>query len=136
MHTILLNLLCTRVSLKFIDDEVRTTCNVNPEYSHWIQKDKYSFLGFNLRFPTEILSRVHGCTHSHQPWDCVCGYFQKQTLARARQLHVELRALTFDNSSVQEYLLNIHNIVDSLASIGDVIPVSHHIDVVLEGLFA
>lgn len=36
--------------------------------------------------------------------------------------------------SIQYYLLKIRTIVDALASIGDPIPFSHHIDVILEGL--
>lgn len=39
-----------------------------------------------------------------------------------------------DNSSIQYYLLKIHIIVNALASIGDPISISHHIDVILEGL--
>ena len=69
-----------------------------------------------------------------QLWDHLFNYFQKQTRARAKQLCVRLRALTLDNSSVQEYLLKVRTIVNSLASIGDPIPASHHIDVILEGL--
>ncbi|KAI5435479.1 hypothetical protein KIW84_022055 [Lathyrus oleraceus] len=57
---------------------------------------------------------------------------QKQTRARARQLRVELRAITLDSMSIQDNLLKIRTIIDALASIGDPLPVSHHIDVILE----
>lgn len=36
--------------------------------------------------------------------------------------------------SIQDNLLKIRTIIDALASIGDPLPVSHHIDVILEGL--
>lgn len=126
--------MCTHIPLQFVDDDARMAGNVNPEYSQWLQKDQMLLSWLQSTLSTEILSRVLGCTHSHQLWDRLFGYFQKQTRARARQLRVELRALTVDNSSVQEYRLKVRNIVDSLASIGDPIPHSHHIDVVLEGL--
>lgn len=57
-------------------------------------------LWLQLTLYNKILSRVLGCFHSHQLWDRLFSYFQKQTLAHARQLCVELRALTFDNSNV------------------------------------
>lgn len=84
---------------------------------------------------SEILSCDLGCSHAHQLWDRLFNYFQKQTRARASQLRVELRVIVLDNFSVQDYLQNIHTIVYALASIGDPIPCSHHIDVFLEGLF-
>lgn len=61
-------------------------------------------------------------------------YFQKQMLAKARQLRVELRATSFDNRTVQEYLIRTRNLIDNLASIDDPIPVNQHLDVILEGL--
>lgn len=51
--------------------------------------------------------------------NCSTTFRRKKTRARARHLRVELRALTLDNSIMQEYLLKIDNIVDALASIGD-----------------
>lgn len=47
---------------------------------------------------------------------------------------MELRALIFDNSTIQVLLFKVRTIVDALASNGDHIPSSHHIDVILEGL--
>ncbi|MCH93743.1 retrovirus-related Pol polyprotein from transposon TNT 1-94, partial [Trifolium medium] len=54
--------------------------------------------------------------------------------ARARHLRVELRSHTLDGSTIKEYLLRIRHTVDELTSIGDAIPIPHHIDVILEGL--
>lgn len=75
-----------------------------------------------------------GCSHSHQLWDRLFNYFQRQAHARARQLHVELHALTLGENSIYDYLLSIRKIVDALASIGDHVPSTHHVDVILEGL--
>lgn len=49
-------------------------------------------------------------------------------------LCMEIRACILDNSTVQGYFLNVHTIVDSLASIDVPIPASHHLEVILEGL--
>jgi histone deacetylase 1/2 len=53
--------------------------------------------------------------------------------AKARQLRVELRTTTLENRSVKEYLLRIRLLVDKFASIGDPLPLSQHIDIILEG---
>jgi histone deacetylase 1/2 len=72
--------------------------------------------------------------HTFELWGKIVSYFQKQLRAKARQLCVELRATTLENSTVQEYLLRIRLIIDNLASIGDHIPLNQHLDVILEGL--
>lgn len=133
-HSLTDLVVCTRIPPQFVDDEARRKGTVNPAYSIWLQKDQLLLSWLQSTLSSEILSRVLGCSHSHQLWDRLFTYFQKQTRARARQLRVELRALTLDSQSVSDYLLKIRMIVDALASIGDPIPSSHHIDVILEGL--
>jgi hypothetical protein len=54
--------------------------------------------------------------------------------AKARTLHVELHSTTLANRSIKEYLLRIRILVDNLASIGDPLPLSQHIDIILAGL--
>lgn len=49
-------------------------------------------------------------------------------------MRVELRDLILDHSTVQEFLLKMHTILDALDSIGDIIPATYHIYVILEGL--
>ncbi|CAI8608272.1 unnamed protein product [Vicia faba] len=107
---------------------------INLAYFVWLQKDQLLLSWLQSTLLSEILSRVLGCSHSHQLWDRLFSYFHKQTHAKARQLQVELCALTLDTQSVQDYLLKIRTIMDSLASIGDLVPSTHHIDVILEGL--
>ncbi|MCH90982.1 retrovirus-related Pol polyprotein from transposon TNT 1-94, partial [Trifolium medium] len=57
-----------------------------------------------------------------------------QLRAKARQLPVELRSTTLENRTVQEYLLRIRLLIDTLISIGDPLPLNQHLDVILEGL--
>lgn len=49
---------------------------------------------------------------------------------------MELHAITLDKLTIKEYLIKILTIVDALTSIGNPIPSSHHIYVILEGLSA
>lgn len=57
-------------------------------------------------------------------WDKIFAYFQKQTCAKARQLQMELRAVSLDCCTVKDYLLRIRKISDALASIGDLVPLN------------
>jgi hypothetical protein len=54
--------------------------------------------------------------------------------AKARQLRVELRSTKLQDRSIQEYLLRIRLLIDDLIAIGDLVPLNHHLDVILEGL--
>lgn len=86
-----------------------------------------------ITLSSEILSHDLGRTLAQQLWDRLFNYFHKQTRVRACHIRVELRAVTLENSSFQDYLLQIRKTVDALASIIDHIPSNHH-DVILEGL--
>ena len=83
---------------------------------------------------TLILSRVLGCTHSYEVWECIHDYFHKQTIATASQLRTQLCAMTLAGNSIREFLSQIRAISDSLASVGSRIMLQEHIDSILEGL--
>ncbi|MCI13611.1 retrovirus-related Pol polyprotein from transposon TNT 1-94, partial [Trifolium medium] len=75
-----------------------------------------------------------GSRTSQDLWGKIVSYFHKQLRAKARTLRVELRSTTLENRSIKEYLLRIRMLVDNLASIGDPVPISQHMDIILEGL--
>ncbi|KAI5415714.1 hypothetical protein KIW84_040938 [Lathyrus oleraceus] len=75
----LMDFVCTWIPPQFIDDEARTTGNVNLTYSGWLQKDQMLLPWLQLTLSNEIISRVLGCSHSHQLWDRLFNFFQKQT---------------------------------------------------------
>ncbi|KAK2354410.1 putative mitochondrial protein [Trifolium repens] len=133
-HNLIDFVVCTRVPPQFVDDESRRSGIVNPEYTIWRNRDQLLLSWLQSTLTGEILSRMIGCVHAYELWDRLFKYFHKQTRARARHLRVELRAHALDGSSIKEYLLRIRKTVDELTSIGDAIPASHHIDVILEGL--
>jgi histone deacetylase 1/2 len=133
-HNLIDFVVCTRVPPQFVDDEARRTGTVNPEYTIWRNRDQLLLSWLQSTLTGEILSRMLGCVHAYELWDRLFKYFHKQTRARARHLRVELRAHTLAGSTVKEFLLRVRKTVDELTSIGDPIPVQHHIDVILEGL--
>lgn len=134
VHGLTSFIVCSRIPSRFVDDVARISGSENPEYYAWLQRDQLLLSWLQLTLSSEILSCVLGCTLAHELWGRLFQYFHKQTCVHARQLHVELCAMKLNSLSNQDYLLKIRLIVDALASIGDPLPVSHHIDVILEGL--
>lgn len=81
-----------------------------------------------------ILPRVLGCKHSWEVWDKVHKHFYSQLKAKVRQLRSELKSTKKGTSSINEYVLKIKAIVDSLIAVGDTIIEQDQIDAILEGL--
>lgn len=124
----------TRIPPQFLDDTAHNSRFVNYEYFVWLQKDQMLLSGLQSTLSSKILSHVLRCSDTLQLWNHLFSYFQKQTCARARQLRVERHAIMLDALSTQGYFLKIKTIIDVLTSIGDPLPSSHHINVILEGL--
>ncbi|GAU10541.1 hypothetical protein TSUD_424210, partial [Trifolium subterraneum] len=119
---------------RFLTAADLTTATLNPAYRKWRQQDQMLLSWLQSTLSSEILARFLGSRTSQDLWGKIVSYFHKQLRAKARTLRVELRSTTLLNRTVKEYLLHIRRIIDNLASIGDPIPLSQHIDIILEGL--
>ncbi|XP_058747095.1 uncharacterized protein LOC131620091 [Vicia villosa] len=104
-HGLTAFVVCSKIPPQFLDDAARISGSENPEYTIWLQKDQMLLSWLQSTLSSEILSRVLGFILAYELWDRLFQYFQKQTRARARQLRVELRAVTLDSMTVQDYLL-------------------------------
>lgn len=129
-HNLIKFIVYARIPLNILDDANHNSGTINPAYSIWLQKDQMLLSWLQSTLP------ILGGSHSHQLWNHLFNYFQKQTCAREYQMRVELCTITLYNSSFQYYHLKISTIINSLASIGDHVPPSHHINVIFEGLLA
>jgi histone deacetylase 1/2 len=119
---------------RFLNNDDRAAAILNPAFRKWRQRDQMLLSWLQSTLTSDILARFLGANHTYELWGKIVSYFQKQLRAKARQLRVELRATTLENSTVQEYLLRIRLLIDNLASIGHPLPLSQHFDVILEGL--
>lgn len=81
-----------------------------------------------------MLTRMVGCEFSYQIWDKLEAFFSSQTKAKVLQLKTQLRNLKKGSLSVNEYLLKLKKIIDSLFSVGASISEPDHIEAILEGL--
>lgn len=125
---------CPTIPPRFLTEADRDSGNVNSAYTAWEQQDQMLLSWLQSSLSSSILARVLGSVHSYEVWEKIHSYFQHQTRAKARQLRTELRHLSLDDMSVEDFLAKVKSIVDSLASVRDPVSPKEHLDVILEGL--
>ncbi|CAJ2659451.1 unnamed protein product [Trifolium pratense] len=86
------------------------------------------------RLDDGVLPRVLSWKHSYGVWEKIHTYFNFVLKSRARQLRSELKNTKKHSRTVNEYLLRIKSIVNSLIVIGDVVSEREQVEVILEGL--
>jgi histone deacetylase 1/2 len=104
------------------------------EYQQWLFKDQTLFTWLLSTIFDNVLPRVLSCKHSHEIWEKIHKYFNSVLKSRARQLRSELKNTKKLARSVNEYLLRIKSIVNSLIAVGDVVSEQEQVDAILEGL--
>ncbi|MCH82619.1 retrovirus-related Pol polyprotein from transposon TNT 1-94, partial [Trifolium medium] len=119
---------------RFLNATDHATATLNPAYRKWRQQDQMLLSWLQTTLSSDILARFLGSRTSQDLWGKIVSYFHKQLRAKARTLRVELRSTTLENRTIKEYLLRIRMLIDNLASIGDPVPLSQHMDMILEGL--
>lgn len=77
--------------------------------------------------------RMVGCEFSFQIWTKVEIFFASQTRAKVSQLKIQLRSAK-KTGTVNEFLLSIKKIVDTLAAVGSPISTEDHIEAILNGV--
>ncbi|PNX57709.1 retrovirus-related Pol polyprotein from transposon TNT 1-94, partial [Trifolium pratense] len=104
------------------------------EYQRWLFKDQTLFTWLLSTISDGVLPRVLNCKHSHEVWDTIHKFFNSVLKSRARQLRSELKNTKKLSKSVNEYLLRVKSIVNSLIAVGDVVSEQEQVDAILEGL--
>jgi hypothetical protein len=127
-------ILDSKIPLKFNSDADRLSDTISDEYRKWLTQDQMLFTWLLSTISDGLLPCVLGCKHAFQVWDKIHKFFTSFMKVRARQLRSELKNTKKLARSVNEYLLRIKSIVDSLTAIGDVVSKQEHIDAILEGL--
>lgn len=104
------------------------------EYESWLVQDQMLFTWLLSSLSDSILPRVLGCKHSYQVWDKIHKHFYSQMKATARQLRCELKNTKKGTKTINEYVLRVKNIVDSLIVVGDSVTEQDQTDAILGGL--
>jgi histone deacetylase 1/2 len=123
-----------QISLQFATAEDRAIGKNSDEYQQWLIKDQTLFTWLLLTLSDGVLPRVLSCRHAHEVWDKIHKYFNSVLKSRARQLRSELKNTKKMSKSVNEYLLRIKSIVNSLIAVGDFVSEQEQVDSILEGL--
>jgi histone deacetylase 1/2 len=123
-----------KIPLQFASAADRATATNSDEYQKWLIKDQMLFTWLLSTLSDGVLPRVLSCHHAHEVWDKIHKYFNSVLKSRACQLRSELKNTKKLSKSVNEYLLCIKSIVNSLIAVGDVVTEQEQVDSILEGL--
>jgi histone deacetylase 1/2 len=104
------------------------------EYRQWLFKDRSLLTWLLSTISDNVLPRVLHRKHSHEVWESIHKYFNSVLKSRARQLRSELKNTKKPARSINEYLLRIKTIVNSLIAVGDNVSEQEQVDAILEGL--
>jgi histone deacetylase 1/2 len=122
------------IPLQFASVADRLDGKNSDEYQRWLFKDQTLFTWLLSTISDSVLPRVLNCKHSYEVWDTIHKYFNSVLKSRARQLRSELKNTKKLAGSVNEYLLHIKSIVNSLIAVGDSISEQEQVDAILEEL--
>ncbi|XP_016206849.1 uncharacterized protein LOC107647267 [Arachis ipaensis] len=78
-------------------------------------------------------TRMVGCVYSHEIWKRLDDHFSSQIRARIIQLKNKLSTIKIGNS-VSEHVLALKGTIDALASVGEPMRESDHVNAILNGL--
>ncbi|MCH95282.1 retrovirus-related Pol polyprotein from transposon TNT 1-95, partial [Trifolium medium] len=123
-----------QIPLQFASPQDRACGRNSDEYQQWLIKDQTLFTWLLSTLSDGVLPRVLSCRHAHEVWDKIHKYFNSVLKSRARQLRSELKNTKKLSRSINEYLLRIKSIVNSLTAVGDFVSESEQVDSILEGL--
>ena len=108
--------------------------SANSAYLEWEQQDALICTWLLSTISDSLLPKLVDCTHSWQVWTEVHRYFNTLLSTKARQLRSDLRRLTKGSLTINELMVRVREISESLTSIGDPVPVRNLIEVVLDSL--
>lgn len=104
------------------------------DYQAWHKQDQLLLSWLLSSMIENVLTRVVGCTRSHEVWKKIEEYFAAHNRAKVHQYKSELRTTKKGTRTIAEYLLRIKALVDALIAIGSEISEQEYIEIILEGL--
>nr|KYP66597.1 Retrovirus-related Pol polyprotein from transposon TNT 1-94 [Cajanus cajan] len=123
----------TSIPAKFLTTDDERKGSINAAFENYEQQDNLLKSWLLESMDSQFKIRMVGCEWSHQIWHALKVYFASQTRARVKQLKVQLRNIK-KTGSIAEYLVQVKQIVETLAAIGSPLSVEDHIDAIFDGL--
>ncbi|KAG7589577.1 GAG-pre-integrase domain [Arabidopsis suecica] len=106
----------------------------NPDYSEWFRADQIVRAWLLGSLSEEILAEVTGTTTAKELWLALAKHFNKVSSSRLFELQSKLQTSEKLDRSMSEYLRDIKNVCDQLASIGNPVSEKMKIFAALKGL--
>lgn len=118
---------------KFSNDEDEELRKISFEYENWEQQDQLILTWLLASMSPNLHTRMVGYDYAYQIWKKIEVFFASQTRAKVSKLKTQIKNVK-KVGSLNEYLLTIKKIVDTLAAVGSPIDDDEHIQVILDGL--
>lgn len=107
---------------------------VSDEFENWEQQDQIVLTWLLTSMFPILHTHMVGCDYAFQIWKILeFFFFLPETRAKVSQLKLQLKNVK-KNDKINDYLMSIKKIVDTLAAVGSPIDDSEHIQVILDGL--
>lgn len=107
---------------------------VSEVYQLWLVQDQMLFTLLLSSISPLVLPRFINCKQSWHVWDKVHNFFHSHLRTKIRQFRSELKNTKKGSRLINEYLMCIRALVDSLQAIGDPVTEQDNIDTILERL--
>lgn len=128
------HLTANNIPAKFKNAQDEESGVLNSEFTDWRRQDHLLMSWVLASMSEGMLTRMVGCECAFEIWERVRIHFASQTRAKIKQLKTQLRSMRKGLAKMNEYLLKVKNVVDSLAAVGNPIPVNDYIEVIFDGL--
>ncbi|XP_010496781.1 PREDICTED: uncharacterized protein LOC104773814 [Camelina sativa] len=106
----------------------------NPDYGEWFRADQIVRAWLLGSLSEDILAEVTGTTTAQELWNALARHFNKVSSSRLFELQGKLQSSEKLERPMSEYLRDIRNVCEQLASIGSPVPEKMKIFAVLRGL--
>ncbi|WJX88788.1 hypothetical protein P8452_70836 [Trifolium repens] len=107
---------------------------VSEAYDQWLVQDQMLFTWLLSTLAESVLPHTITCRHAFQVWEQIHKHFHAHLKAKVRQLRYELKTIKKGTKPMNEFVLRVRAIADTLLSIGDSVTEQDQIDAILDGL--
>ncbi|KAA8525572.1 hypothetical protein F0562_007427 [Nyssa sinensis] len=119
---------------KFLSESPDSPPTINPAYSLWKRTDQLVLSVLFSSLSNSILGHVLSCSTAQALWHSVVSMFSYQSQAKKFQIRFQLTNITRGDQSITDYFGKVGLLVDSLATIGNLISEKELNSYILNGL--
>ncbi|XP_072084303.1 uncharacterized protein [Arachis hypogaea] len=127
-HDLLHHITGERIPTRFLPSG-----ETNPRYAVWKRQDSLLKSWLLALMTKPFTTRMVGCVYAYEVWKRLDDHFSSQIRAKIMQLKHKLSSIKIGNS-VNEYVFALKSTIDALASVGEPMRESDHVNAILNSL--